>query len=272
MRPTLLYITNLSYQAKGRVYYEEDLFITAQLRDAFQIALCHPQDTAAFEAAADVIVFRNTGPVLEYREAYLAFRQRLAGSGAKVFNDLNGKADMRGKQYLVDLTRAGLPVIPSVDCRDDLDRLPAAVTYVVKDKDGADSIGMAFVSPAELVQVAFDNTLAQPKIDFQYEVSFYFINQAFQYAAYAPDPAQRWRMVTYPATPSDIAWARQFIDWNTITHGIQRVDACRTQSGELLLVELEDLNPYLSLLDVTADLRDAFIANLKAALTRLLTA
>lgn len=60
------------------------------------------------------------------------------------------------------------------------------------------------------------------------------------------------------------------IDWNTLTHGIQRVDACRTRSGDLLLVELEDPTPYLSLDLVPREHRDAFITNLKASLRRLL--
>ena len=44
-------------------------------------------------------------------------------------------------------------------------------------------------------------------------------------------------------TDEDIAFAVRFIEWNTVTHGIQSADACRTNDGELLLVELEDLNP-----------------------------
>ena len=52
-----------------------------------------------------------------------------------------------------------------------------------------------------------------------------------------------------------------FIDWNTIDKGIQRVDACRAKYGRLLLVELEDLNPYLSLLEVNDQTRDLFMTD-----------
>lgn len=44
----------------------------------------------------------------------------------------------------------------------------------------------------------------------------------------------------------DIAFATEFIRWNNIRSGIQRIDACRTKDGKLLLVELENLNPYPS--------------------------
>ncbi|SCD57622.1 hypothetical protein GA0115236_112210 [Streptomyces sp. IgraMP-1] len=45
-----------------------------------------------------------------------------------------------------------------------------------------------------------------------------------------------------------------------------RVDACRTRAGELLLVELEDLNPYLSLDLLGEEEREGFVAALKRSL------
>lgn len=97
-------------------------------------------------------------------------------------------------------------------------------------------------------------------------MSFYFVDDSFQYALYAPDPARRWELVPYEPTPADLAFARGFIDWNTLDHGIQRVDACRAPSGELLLVELEDLNPYLSLDLLPPPVRESFVTALVASL------
>ena len=54
----------------------------------------------------------------------------------------------------------------------------------------------------------------------------------------------------------------KFIKWNNINNAIERVDACRTKDGKLLLVELEDLNPYLSLLDLDEDTRKKFVNDL----------
>lgn len=62
---------------------------------------------------------------------------------------------------------------------------------------------------------------------------------------------------------------RRSIDWNDIRHGILRVDACRTRAGELLLVELEDLNPYLSLDRVAATTRDAFVEDMTASIAAM---
>ena len=70
----------------------------------------------------------------------------------------------------------------------------------------------------------------------------------------------------------DLDFARRFVDWNTLDHGVQRVDACRTPEGDLLLVELEDLNPYLSLDRVPAPVRERFAATLTRSLQGFLAA
>jgi hypothetical protein len=265
-RPTLLYVTDLAYQARGRRYCDEDIFLTSRLRADFDLALCHPRDAAALADGFDAVVVRNSGPVLAYQEAYDAFRERALRNGTRVYNPLSGKADMAGKQYLLDLTAAGYPVIPTVDRAEDLDRLPATDRYVVKPRLGADSIGLRIV-PADEVRDHIDgHVLVQPCVDFAYEVSFYFVDHDFQYALYAPHTDRRWALEPYRPTPGDLDFAGRFIRWNALGHGIQRVDACRAPDGALLLVELEDLNPYLSLDALDDEGRDAFVTAMKASL------
>ncbi|WP_327347755.1 hypothetical protein [Streptomyces europaeiscabiei] len=269
-RPRLLYVTDLAYPARGRRYCDEDILLTSRLRTDFDLALCHPLDAAALMDGFDAVVVRNSGPVLHYQEAYDAFRERATALGTPVYNPLTGRADMTGKRYLLDLTRAGYPVIPTVDRPEDRTRLPDTVSYAVKPKAGADSIGLRFVSGAELAGLTWGDILVQPRVDFRYEVSFYYVDDAFQYALYAPDPDRRWVLEPYEASEADLAFARRFIDWNTLDHGIQRVDACRTRDGDLLLVELEDLNPYLSLDRVPEQVRDTFVNAMTASLHRFL--
>lgn len=269
-RRRALYVTDLAYQARGRRYCDEDIFLTSRLRDDFDVALCHPLDAAALMDAFDVVVVRNSGPVLHYQKEYDAFRERATAVGTRVYNPLTGRGDMAGKQYLLDLTAAGHPVIPTVDRPEDLHLLPETGQYAVKPKVGADSIGLSFVPREELGGLAYGDILVQPRIDFRYEVSFYYVDDTFQYALHAPDPERRWVLDRYEPTDADLAFARRFIDWNTLDHGIQRVDACRTQEGALLLVELEDLNPYLSLELVSDRTRDSFVASMTASVHRLL--
>ncbi|WP_399893870.1 hypothetical protein ACGH7X_36240 [Streptomyces sp. BBFR51] len=273
-RPRILYVTDLAYEARGRRYCDEDVFLTSRLREEFDLALCHPRDAAALLDAFDAVVVRNSGPVQGYKAAYDAFRERAARRGTRVYNQLTGRADMVGKQYLLDLTAAGFPVIPTVDRAEDLHRLPTADEYVVKPKLGADSAGLRIV-PAGRVHEALrgaGDLLVQPRVDFTYEVSFYFVDHDYQYALHAPHPDRRWQLEPYDATVADLVFARRFIEWNGVDHGIQRVDACRAPGGELLLVELEDLNPYLSLDALDEAARDSFVTALRTALRRLLAA
>ncbi|GGR39228.1 hypothetical protein [Streptomyces roseolus] len=272
-RPRLLYVTDLAYPARGRRYCDEDIDLTARLRASFDLALCHPRDAAALMGAFDAVVVRNSGPVLHHQEAYDHFRERATALGTRVYNPLHGRGDMAGKQYLVDLTAAGYPVIPTVDRAEDLKRLPEAGEYAVKPKAGADSIGLRFLPYEELSGLTVDgDLLVQPRIDFAYEVSFVFVDDVFQYALYAPDPERRWVLEPYEPTGADLAFARRFVEWNTLDHGVQRVDACRTRAGELLLVELEDLNPYLSLDRVGEPVRVRFTESLTRSLRGFLAA
>ena len=271
-RPRILYVTDLTYPARGRRYCDEDIDLASRLREGFDLALCHPLDAAALMDGFDAVVVRNSGPVLGYQAEYDAFRERALRTGARVYNQLSGRADMAGKQYLLDLSAAGFPVIPTVDRVEDLDRLPRTDRYVVKPKLGADSIGLEIVPADRLPALIDGSVLVQPCVDFSYEVSFYFVDHDFQYALHAPDTEKRWQLEPYEPAPADLEFAQRFVDWNGIDHGIQRVDACRAPDGELLLVELEDLNPYLSLEALDDMRRDAFVAALKASLHRFVRA
>ncbi|MFJ6142143.1 hypothetical protein ACIQH7_00970 [Streptomyces anulatus] len=272
-RPSLLLVTDLAYEARGRRYCDEDIFLGSRLRETFDVALCHPRDAAALLEGFDTVLIRNSGPVLHYREAYDAFLSRARELRTPVYNPLGGRGDMAGKEYLIEMDRAGLPVIPTVDRAADLPELPEVSQYVIKPKLGADSVGLRFVTAAEaateLERAAEGSLLVQPRIDFRHEVSFYFVDDDFQYALYAPDPERRWVLEPYAASAADLEFARRFIDWNSLTHGIQRVDACRTADGALLLVELEDLNPYLSLDRVGEEVREAFVSRLKTSIASL---
>jgi len=269
----LLFVTDLYYEAQGRNYYEEDLFLTSQLRENFPLVICHPEDIEAFEDHVDLIIFRNTGPVSNFKKEYEAFRNRIDSKHLKTYNSFDGKGDMNGKEYLIELTNAHFPVTPTIDRLDSLHKLHNAETFIIKPKDGADSIGMESVTKEELrkkVNPDSNNTLIQPFINFKYEVSFHFVDREFQYALYAPNKDKRWELKEYAPTEEDLTFAKRFIDWNNLDRGIQRVDACRSEQGELLLVELEDLNPYLSLLELSEGKREKVVEAIKQSLQKAL--
>ena len=263
-RPSLLLVTDLHYPAQGRRYGDEDVWLSGELRDHFDVALCSPLDAAALMDPFDLVLVRNSGPVIHHQQTHDAFRAAVAERGTRLVNPLSGKGDMQGKGYLVELTRAGWPVIPTVDRREDIHLLPPADRYVVKPVLGADSIGLQVVTTLD--DVDLDGALVQPHVDFLYEVSFVFVGRQFQYAVHAPDRDRRWELVPYDPTGEDLAFAQRFVDWNDLDVGVQRVDACRTRDGGLLLVELEDLNPYLSLDLVDGATRSAFTSALASGL------
>ncbi len=271
-RPRMLFVSDLTYQARGRRYCDEDIFVSSRLRESFDVAVCHPLDAAALIDGFDVVVVRNSGPAVDHLDAYHEFRDVAVKRDKPVYNQLTGKADMLGKRYLADLSVAGYPVIPTVVGREDLARLPEADEYVVKPLWGADSAGLRFVPREHLADLRYDGLIVQPRVDLRYEVSFYFVDNAFLYALYAPHSDERWMLERYEPTAADLEFAQLFIDWNDIDHGIQRVDACRTANGELLLVELEDLNPYLSLDRLDPQTREAVVENVQRCVTAMVRA
>lgn len=269
-RPRVLYVTNPQYQARGREYGEEDRYLAGRLAAGFEVRTCLPAEAVDGMADSDVVLVRNTGPVAGYQHDYERFRDRARATGHPVYNELTGKADMLGKHYLLDLHAGGYPVIPTATASAVPEELPPSEQYLVKPLLGADSAGLYLASAEELAATPPADAIVQPLVDIAYEVSFYFVDHTFVYAMYTPDPAARWQLEPYHPTEADLAFARRFIEWNDIDHGVQRVDACRTTDGQLLLLELEDLNPYLSLDRTTEAARERLVRELAAAIMRLL--
>ncbi|WP_350293937.1 hypothetical protein [uncultured Croceitalea sp.] len=265
-KPSILYLTDFYYPAKGREYYKEDLYIISQLKNDFELIICHPIDSKNYEALVDLVMFRNTGSVMYYKTYFENFVARTNSNTITTYNEMIGKGDMLGKQHLLDLTALQYPVIPTVESFEDLRLLPSTKKYLLKLKNGADSIGMKSLSYKELISESIQDYVIQPFIDFVYEVSFYFIDHEFQYALYAPNKNKRWDLEEYTPTKDDLVFANKFILWNDINYGIQRVDACRLESGKLLLVELEDLNPFLSIEALQESKKQKFMAALKTSI------
>lgn len=266
---SILYITDLYYEAKGRNYYEEDLFITSKLKEHFHIIIGHPHQVIPYLDCADFIVFRNTGSVIGYQDYFEEFLKTVREKNVLTFNSFDGEGDIKGKQYLLDLMSLGYPVIPTVESVDEIGKLGNPGKFIVKLKNGADSIGMEILTKAELLVSKPEGKLIQPFIDFEYEVSFYYLNDVFQYAMYAPNKQKRWELIAYETTPEDRKFAQRFIKWNKMERGIQRVDACRLKDKSLLLVELEDLNPFLSIELLPEEKRSKFMNNLIQALKEI---
>jgi hypothetical protein len=256
---TVLLLTDFSYQAKGREYFREDVELSCYLRKYFKVCVSHIHDIENVMDLVDAILIRNTGPQISHRDDLKRLRSR---DDLVLFNDLSGKGDINGKYHLLELFRSGYPVIPTFDSNVELLTFGTYDRYLVKPLDGADSSGVKMIDRNELEKEVCPNMVLQPLVEFLYEVSFYFIGKQFYYALYAPDPQKRWELKPYQATQKDVEFALQFIEWNTCKWGIQRVDACRLVDGRLLLMELEDYNPFLSLDLLPEDSKEPFLEGL----------
>lgn len=261
----LLLVTDFYYQAKGREYFKEDLELSGYLRKNFKVLISHIDDVYPVMNQTHVVLVRNTGPKSTHQESLDRLKKY---SRVPLSNDLQGKGDMRGKQHLLELYKLGYPVIPTVDSVHDLDQLGQTQKYLIKPKNGCDSTGVQILSYQQLITGNFGDVVIQPLLDFKYEVSFYFVDDIFQYAFYAPDKSNRWKLELYSPSAEDLHFAQKMISWNSCRFGIQRVDACRVSDGSLALMELEDYNPYLSLSLLPYQQRNAFLEALVVSLNK----
>ncbi len=255
----LLLVTDFYYEAKGREYFREDLELSNFLKKHYTVAIAHIEDAESFVDYVDLVLLRNTGPQMVHQKHLEALRRR---SDLLLFNDLLGKGDIKGKRHLLELYKQGYPVIPTYTSKKDV---PKEARYLLKPLDGADSCGVKVVDWNELEE-SYSDMLIQPLVDFEHEVSFYYINDKFHYALFAPNPKCRWELEFYNASDADKAFALQFVNWNSSKRGIQRVDACRLKDGRLLLMELEDYNPFLSLNLLPSSVKEQFLEGLHKAL------
>ena len=266
----LLLVTDPAYPAEGRRYGEEDRWLAGELAARGpSVRTARPHELLAELGEPDLVLVRNSGPVAGYADTWQAFREEARRRGLRVYNELAGRGDAQGKHHLVDLYAAGFPVIPTVPGAGDLGRLVPASAYVVKPLDGADSHGLQVVSAVELGEMDLAGTVVQPLVDITAEVSFHFVDDRLSHVLETRRPAGRWELHRLRPTAAEERFARRFLEWNDVRHGIQRVDACRTSDGQLLLVELEDLNPWLGLELLDGPGRTRFVDLLVSALLRV---
>jgi hypothetical protein len=280
-KPRMTLVTNYEYVANGRDYAKEDLHLQAAMRKrGLSVTSIHPDDlTEADFDSSDVVLWRNTGPVTTHKGSLDRWRKFQADGkdGGKLANNLQLKGDVSptGKKYLHDLSRVGgYPALDTMYVGEMLDAvdsgvgcgtcpIPAslqATPLMIKPIDGADSVGIQRLSGASALRElarcnpSKRNYLVQRAVEFDYEVSFYFVGTTCVYALRSGGPEARWEMSEYSAARNESTWAAdmdfaaRLMAWNGSSRGVVRVDGVReARTGELFLMEIEDYNPYLSL-------------------------
>jgi hypothetical protein len=177
---------------------------------------------------------------------------------------------MRGKGYLCDLFRAGYGVIPSARSVEHLDQLPLTDHYFCKPEFGGGSVGCKKMNKTEITGMRAKSQILQPFVSIASEMSLFYLDGEFEYALRCSSPAQRWSLFPYIPTTMELNLAKQFILWNALEYGLQRIDLCRSHQNELFLMEIEDFCPFLSLADVDGTTRERFISRFRESLDRRL--
>lgn len=238
--PRLLLITNPRHDSAA-----EDRFLAHYLAEFFDVETVAPREAPDALETAERCLIRNAWPADACVDAFKEIERLIKERNILAYNPLHRRGYLEDKTYLLKLFQEGFPVIPSVDRLDDLDKLGAPERYVLKPLDGCSSRGVRIVPKQNLGPLT--GHILQPFMDFAEEISFYFIDDQFTYALVSAGPGRRWNLVEYQPTKDELAWAQKFVEWNELPYGLQRIDGMRLHDGTLLLVEIEDQMPLLSL-------------------------
>jgi hypothetical protein len=113
--------------------------------------------------------------------------------------------------------------------------------------------------------------IIQPYLTFDSEPSFFFIDNEFAYAITTTHRIKHERCTTYLPSAKEIAFAKRFVQWNNLPSGIQRVDALKLKNGELLLSEIEDICPFLYLLEIDEKVKREVLKKIVTSVQRNLS-
>ncbi len=225
---------------------QEDIALGDLLKKHFEVKVLDFFDDQIFSQEC-LFLIRNIWGRADESERMQSIYQNFEKRGIKYSVPFIGKGDQKGKRYLIDLYNLGYQVIPTFDdCTKALQI--KSTEYLLKPIYGGSSKGIISVSKENL-SGAFDKQkyIIQPKLEFASELSFFFVDGVFQYALKTKN--SRWDLEIYTPTLEEFSLAQKFIRWNNLK-GIQRIDFLKTNDNKLLLLEIEDWCPYLSLLDV----------------------
>ncbi len=263
--PPLLFITNINNGDP-----QEDQFLSNYLSNFFVVTLVDITQAPAVLPLFKSCLIRNAWPSRLFVKEFELIKNISAQFGIKLYNPIHRNNFIEDKNYLVDLFDRGMPVIPTVNSLENLSKLNMPDLYIIKPIDGCSSFGVQELLPHEIIQKDLSDFIIQPKIIFEYEISFYYIDNIFVYATVSDGPDQRWELREYVPSPAEIEWANQFVVWNNLPYGLQRIDACRMKSGELLLMEVEDTFPVLSLEILSENTKNKVLATLVESLKNII--
>lgn len=246
----------------------EDIWIARSFQeDGHSIAIVDKNYDEKLEDIFDIFLRRNTwdsSATIDNVNQNNDFVERIINKNLPRIN-FDGKYDRNGKEYLVELFKKGYPVIPSIDCLQDLSLLKQSEKYMLKLKNSYDGIGQQIVNENELKKKFDNHYIIQPLMNFKSEVQFYYIKDKFEYALeFIPSKVPVYPdAIEYQFTNDELKKVDEFAKLNGEYYGIQRIDFIKLNDGTLLLTEIEDIAPYLDLDCLDEKVKNKFIQDYK---------
>lgn len=239
----------------------EDIYIKNRLiQDGNHVDIKWIDYDESLDDKYDLIIRRNAWveeleDTTKYSELNKRLINRLISKGIKTVNLVG--LDGLGKYYLQDLYHKNLKVIPTTN------NIKEALSwnynsYILKLKDSFGSgIGQKSVLKENLKEEYNIQYLIQPKLDFKSEVQTYFINNKLMYALeYTPS-----KYPTYPEpilielSKNEEELAKNFASLSDIKVGMKRIDFLRLDDNSLILMEIEDNSPHMSIETLNEELK-----------------
>ncbi len=248
---------------------KEDCFIAkAFIKDGHHVTLTREDYDERLDELFDIIVIRNiwhfdSDNYEEYKNKMLNLRKRLKQKNIPTIN-LYGKFDDSGKLYLKDLYDGGYPVIPTATDLSVFKRYNENDIFLLKPINGYEGYGIFEKQKNEIVES--EKYIIQPKVQFEKEIEFYFLNKEFQFVLeFVPSKKPVYPIPNlYNYTDEELKIAQDFANLcDDKFVGVQRIDFLKTKEGDLLLLEIGDSSPYLNLNSLDEKVRNIFLRNYK---------
>lgn len=248
---------------------KEDCFIAKSfIYDGHHVTITRQDYDEKLDELYDIILIRNiwhfdSYNYGKYKNNMIKLRERLKEKNVPTIN-LFGKFDDSGKLYLKELYDRGYPVIPTSTSISTFEEYNDADEFLLKPLNGYEGYGIIETKKKDIKETY--NYIIQPKIQFEKEVEFYFLNKHFQFVLeFVPSKKPIYPIPNlYNYTEEELKIAQDFAnlcDDNFV--GVQRIDFLKTIEGKLLLLEIGDSSPYLNLNSLDEETRDKFLKNYK---------
>ena len=259
------------------IYAKEDEMLAESFeRDGQHVLMQWVDYNEKLDNKYDIVLRRDTWVqeeenIPKYEKYNEILKNRIKNKKIKKVNFY--EIDSKGKSYLIDLYKKGLPVIPSMDNLQEYRRFNNYKEFVLKPLNSFGSaIGQKIVKFEELEKEFKEGMLIQPKMSFKSEVQCYFVENELMYtfefvpAKYPnyPDP------IVINLTNKEKDVVNKFLKETNIKVGFQRLDFLRLENGELILLEIEATAPFMDLVMLKDELRNKVIDRYKKSIYKYL--